>query len=151
MFTGLAAGLLGLLDRRVQGCHQVDGLPRLLLLALGPAVAVPCLRSSPRSALPGRAHLGSTGRAALMDATEIRVRRASDHRGGRPGSSGKRRINAMKALVFTNERGRLLNHQSIDNKKEGNGSRRSWSALIHLGGRPPQVEQLRVQSSLLER
>ncbi|WP_406389664.1 transposase family protein [Streptomyces sp. NBC_00887] len=44
-----------------------------------------------------------------MDATEIRVRRPSAHRGGRRRSiSGKSRINAMKALVVTDERGRPL-------------------------------------------
>ncbi|MBT2452933.1 transposase [Streptomyces sp. ISL-43] len=44
-----------------------------------------------------------------MDATEIRVRRPSAHRGGRGRFvSGKRRINAMKALVVTDQRGRLL-------------------------------------------
>ncbi|GAA1376247.1 transposase family protein [Streptomyces beijiangensis] len=42
------------------------------------------------------AHLGATGQTALMDATEIRVRRPSAHRGGRSRFvSGKSRINAM--------------------------------------------------------
>ncbi|MFF3404414.1 transposase family protein, partial [Streptomyces sp. NPDC002659] len=55
------------------------------------------------------AHLGATGQTALMDATEIRVRRPSAHRGGRSRFvSGKSRINAMKALVLTDERGRSL-------------------------------------------
>lgn len=55
------------------------------------------------------AYLGATGQTALMDATEIRVRRPSAHRGGRSRFiSGKSRINAMKALVITDERGRLL-------------------------------------------
>ncbi len=50
------------------------------------------------------AHLGATGQTALMDATEIRVRRPSAHRGGRSRFvSGKSRNNAMKALVITNE------------------------------------------------
>ncbi|MEV6653994.1 hypothetical protein [Streptomyces sp. NPDC051219] len=44
-----------------------------------------------------------------MDATEIKVRRLSAHRGGRSRFvSGKSRINALKALVLTDERGRLL-------------------------------------------
>ncbi|MBO0916406.1 hypothetical protein [Streptomyces laculatispora] len=47
-------------------------------------------------------HLGATGRTALMDATEIRVRRPGAHRGGRSRFvSGKSRINAMKALIVT--------------------------------------------------
>ncbi|MFJ4866891.1 transposase family protein [Streptomyces sp. NPDC088748] len=55
------------------------------------------------------AHLGATGQTALMDATEIRVRRPSAHRGGRSRFiSGKSRINAMKALIITNKQGRLL-------------------------------------------
>ncbi|MGY4904225.1 hypothetical protein [Streptomyces sp. 900116325] len=35
MFVRLAAGLLGPLHGRVQGCHQVDDLCRLLRFALG--------------------------------------------------------------------------------------------------------------------
>lgn len=55
------------------------------------------------------AHLGATGRTALMDATEIRVRRPSANRGGRSRFIyGKSRINAMKALAFTDDRGQLL-------------------------------------------
>lgn len=43
-------------------------------------------------------HPGATGRTALMDATETRVRRPGAHRGGRSRFiSGKSRINAMKA------------------------------------------------------
>ncbi|MGW1506404.1 transposase family protein [Streptomyces mirabilis] len=54
-------------------------------------------------------YLGATGQTALMDATEIRVRRPSAHRGGRSRFiSGKSRINAMKALVVTDQRGRPL-------------------------------------------
>ncbi|MDX3433952.1 transposase [Streptomyces sp. ME01-18a] len=55
------------------------------------------------------AHLGATGQTALMDATEVRVRRPSAHSGGRNRFiSGKSRINAMKALVVTDQRGRPL-------------------------------------------
>ncbi|MFJ3106827.1 transposase family protein [Streptomyces sp. NPDC086835] len=55
------------------------------------------------------AHLGATGQTALMDATEIRIRRPSAHRGGHSCFiSGKSRINAIKALILTDERGRLL-------------------------------------------
>lgn len=55
------------------------------------------------------AYLGATGQTALMDATEIRVRRPGAHRGGRSRFiSGKSRINAMKALVVTDQRGRPL-------------------------------------------
>jgi DDE superfamily endonuclease/Helix-turn-helix of DDE superfamily endonuclease len=55
------------------------------------------------------AHLGATGQSALMDATEIRVRRPTAHRPGRNRFvSGKSRTNAMKALVLTDPRGRLL-------------------------------------------
>lgn len=44
------------------------------------------------------AHLGASGQTALMDATEIRVRRPWAHRSGRSGYiCGKSRINAMKA------------------------------------------------------
>ncbi|WP_326743248.1 transposase family protein [Streptomyces sp. NBC_01768] len=53
--------------------------------------------------------LGATGRTALMDSTGIRVRRPGAHRGGRSRFiSGKSGINAMKALVITDERGRPL-------------------------------------------
>ncbi|GFH68986.1 MULTISPECIES: transposase [Streptomyces diastaticus group] len=53
--------------------------------------------------------LGATGRTALMDATEIRVRHPGAHLGGRSRFIfGKSRINAMKALVVTDQRGRPL-------------------------------------------
>ncbi|BFV56299.1 transposase family protein [Kitasatospora sp. CMC57] len=55
------------------------------------------------------AHLGATGRTGIIDATEIRVRRPAAHRRGRNRFvSGKSRMNAMKALVVTDDRGRLL-------------------------------------------
>lgn len=55
------------------------------------------------------AYLGVSGRTALMDATEIRVRRPAAGSSGRNRFiSGKSRHNALKALVFTDERGRLL-------------------------------------------
>jgi hypothetical protein len=55
------------------------------------------------------AHLGATCQTALMEAPEIRVRQPSARRGGRSRFiSGKSRINAMKALIPTDERGRLL-------------------------------------------
>ncbi len=50
------------------------------------------------------AYLGATGQTALMDVTEIRVRRLSAHRGGRSRFiSGKSRIDALKALIITNK------------------------------------------------
>ncbi|MBM9624534.1 helix-turn-helix domain-containing protein [Streptomyces zhihengii] len=55
------------------------------------------------------AHRGTTGQTALMDASDIRVRRPSARRGGHSRFiSGKSCINAMEARVFTDERGRLL-------------------------------------------
>ncbi|GAA3082289.1 transposase family protein [Streptomyces olivoverticillatus] len=55
------------------------------------------------------AHIGATGQTAIIDATEIRVRCPA---AGRPGrnrfTSGKSKQNAMKALVLTDTRGRLL-------------------------------------------
>ncbi|MFB7214543.1 transposase family protein [Streptomyces sp. NPDC056255] len=54
-------------------------------------------------------YLGATGQTALMDATEIRIRRPGAHRGRCSRFiSGKSRINAMKALAITDERGRPL-------------------------------------------
>lgn len=55
------------------------------------------------------AYLGASGQTAIMDATEVRVRRpqAGDPARSRF-TSGKSRSNAVKALVFTDERGRLL-------------------------------------------
>ncbi|MFD7732210.1 transposase family protein [Kitasatospora phosalacinea] len=55
------------------------------------------------------AHLGATGRTGTIDATEIRVRRPAAHRHGRNRFVlGKSLTNAMKALVVTDDRGRLL-------------------------------------------
>lgn len=55
------------------------------------------------------AHLDSVRRTALMDATEIRVRRPSAKRAGRQQFvSGKSRQNAMKALVITDGQGHML-------------------------------------------
>ncbi|MBB4944544.1 hypothetical protein F4556_000079 [Kitasatospora gansuensis] len=55
------------------------------------------------------AHLGTTGQTGIIDATEIRVRRLAAHCGGRSRFvSGKSWLNAMKALVVTDERGRVL-------------------------------------------
>ena len=55
------------------------------------------------------AYLGASGRTALMDATEVRVRRLAAGSDGRDRFvSGKNRQNAVKALVFTDEHGRLL-------------------------------------------
>ena len=55
------------------------------------------------------AYLGATGQSALMDATEVRVRRPA---AGRPGRkrfiSGKTRQNAIKTLLVTDEAGRVL-------------------------------------------
>ncbi|WP_327122029.1 transposase family protein [Streptomyces sp. NBC_01341] len=53
--------------------------------------------------------LGATNQTALADATEIRVRRLGAQRSGRRRFiSGKSRINATKALVVTDQRGRPL-------------------------------------------
>jgi hypothetical protein len=55
------------------------------------------------------AHLGATGQARIIDATEIRVRRPAAHQPGRARLvSGKTRMNPMKALVVTDARGRIL-------------------------------------------
>ncbi|MGW5354402.1 transposase family protein [Streptomyces sp. NPDC004031] len=55
------------------------------------------------------AHLGAAGQAGIIDATEIRVRRPAAHQPGRARFvSGKSRMNAMKALVVTDARGRIL-------------------------------------------
>ncbi|MFJ8443379.1 transposase family protein [Kitasatospora griseola] len=55
------------------------------------------------------AHLGATGQTGIIDATEIRVRRPAANRPGRSRFvSGKSRMNAMKALVVTDDRGRML-------------------------------------------
>ncbi|MFJ1790941.1 transposase family protein [Kitasatospora griseola] len=55
------------------------------------------------------AHLGATGQTGIIDATGIRVRRPAAHRAGRNRFvSGKSRMNAMKALVVTDARGRVL-------------------------------------------
>jgi hypothetical protein len=55
------------------------------------------------------AHLDSVRHTALMDATEIRVRRPTVKRAGRHQFvSGKTRQNAMKGLVVTDARGRIL-------------------------------------------
>jgi DDE superfamily endonuclease len=55
------------------------------------------------------AYLGATGQSALMDATEVRVRRPA---AGKPGRkrfiSGKSRQNAIKTLLVTDEAGRVL-------------------------------------------
>lgn len=55
------------------------------------------------------AYLDAVPQTALMDATEIRVRRPTRHRAGRHQFiSGKSRQNAMKALVITDAQGRVL-------------------------------------------
>lgn len=55
------------------------------------------------------AYLDHVRATALMDATEIRVRRPSAKRAGRQQFvSGKSRTNAVKALVITDAQGRLL-------------------------------------------
>nr|AGS49562.1 mobile element protein [uncultured bacterium esnapd9] len=55
------------------------------------------------------AYLDQVRTAALMDATEIRVRRPTVKRAGRQRFvSGKSRTNAVKALVITDVQGRLL-------------------------------------------
>ncbi|MEE4543693.1 transposase family protein [Streptomyces sp. V4-01] len=55
------------------------------------------------------AYLGATGPTGIIDATEIQVRRPAAHQPGRARFiSGKSRMNAMKALVVTDARGRIL-------------------------------------------
>ncbi|MWA16176.1 transposase [Streptomyces sp. BA2] len=54
-------------------------------------------------------HLGSSGQSAIIDATEIRVRRPSQGTNGRDRYvSGKSKQNAVKVLVVTDTQGRLL-------------------------------------------
>ncbi|MEV4442813.1 transposase family protein [Streptomyces sp. NPDC049577] len=54
-------------------------------------------------------HLGSSGRRAILDATEIRVRRPAQGTAGRDRfTSGKSKQNAVKAMVLTDAEGRLL-------------------------------------------
>lgn len=55
------------------------------------------------------AYLDAVPQTALMDATEIRVRRPSDRRAGRHQFiSGKARQNSIKALIVTDAAGRVL-------------------------------------------
>ncbi|MGW4696003.1 transposase family protein [Kitasatospora cineracea] len=55
------------------------------------------------------AHLGTTGRTGITAAAEIRVRRPAAHRPGRNRFvSGRSRMNTMRALVVTDDRGRVL-------------------------------------------
>ncbi|MFF4384371.1 hypothetical protein [Kitasatospora sp. NPDC001547] len=55
------------------------------------------------------AHLGATGQTGIIDATEIRVRRPAANQPGRSRYvPGKTRMNVMKALVVTDDRGRVL-------------------------------------------
>lgn len=55
------------------------------------------------------AHLDAVPQTALMDATEVKVRRPTAKRAGRHRFiSGKSRQNAMKALMVTDARGRVL-------------------------------------------
>lgn len=54
-------------------------------------------------------HLGETGRTGIIDGTEIRVRRPAVGRKDRDKFiSGKNKQNAVKAMVLTDEQGRLL-------------------------------------------
>ncbi|MBP2403477.1 hypothetical protein JO379_002946 [Streptomyces syringium] len=54
-------------------------------------------------------YLGASGRAAIIDATEVRVRRPAAGTAGRDRYvSGKSKQNAVKLLVVTDARGRLL-------------------------------------------
>ncbi|XQE84784.1 transposase family protein [Streptomyces microflavus] len=54
-------------------------------------------------------HLGETGGTGIIDGTEIRVRRPAVGRKDRDKFiSGKNKQNAVKAMVLTNEQGRLL-------------------------------------------
>ncbi|MEV4928102.1 transposase family protein [Streptomyces roseoverticillatus] len=54
-------------------------------------------------------HLGESGKTAILDATEIRVRRPAQGTAGRDRFiSGKSKQNAVKAMVLTNAEGRLL-------------------------------------------
>jgi DDE superfamily endonuclease/Helix-turn-helix of DDE superfamily endonuclease len=55
------------------------------------------------------AYLGARPQVALIDATEVRVRRPAAHKPGRKRFvSGKARANTVKALVITGHTGRLL-------------------------------------------
>ncbi|MEU2390433.1 transposase family protein [Streptomyces sp. NPDC007369] len=54
-------------------------------------------------------HLGATGRTGIIDGTEIRVRRPAVGRRDRDKfSSGKSKQNAVKAMVVTDQDGRVL-------------------------------------------
>ncbi|WP_202541615.1 transposase family protein, partial [Streptomyces sp. SID3915] len=54
-------------------------------------------------------HLGETGKTGIIDGTEIRVRRPAVSRKDRDKFiSGKNKQNAVKAMVLTDEQGRLL-------------------------------------------
>ncbi|MEV0026642.1 transposase family protein [Streptomyces atroolivaceus] len=54
-------------------------------------------------------HLGQAGKTGIIDGTEIRVRRPAVGRKDRDRFiSGKNKQNAVKAMVFTDEDGRLL-------------------------------------------
>jgi hypothetical protein len=55
------------------------------------------------------AHLGTSGQTAILDATEIRVRRPAAGQADRDVfTSGKSKQNSVKAMVLTDDAGRLL-------------------------------------------
>ncbi|MFF4283403.1 transposase family protein [Streptomyces kronopolitis] len=54
-------------------------------------------------------HLGATGKTGIIDGTEIRVRRpATGRRDRETFISGKSKQNAIKAMVVTDDEGRVL-------------------------------------------
>ncbi|MFD4322704.1 transposase family protein [Streptomyces sp. NPDC058548] len=71
------------------------------------------MRRRPRRAAadPGRVvdHLGASGQTGIVDGTEIRVRRPAAGRKDRDRSiSGKNKQNAVKSMVVTDIKGRVL-------------------------------------------
>ncbi|MFD5872176.1 transposase family protein [Streptomyces sp. NPDC060322] len=66
-------------------------------------------RRAPRTLAEVVDHLGRAGKTGIIDGTEIRVRRPAVGRKDRDKFiSGKNKQNAVKAMVFTDEDGRLL-------------------------------------------
>jgi hypothetical protein len=89
------------------------------------------------------AYLGACPQTAIMDATEIRVRRPA---AGRPGRdryvSGKSKQNAVKALVITDHSGRLLFCGETRPGSTADISQARQAGLVELLAHHPSVELL---------
>ncbi|MFE7369192.1 transposase family protein [Streptomyces anulatus] len=112
-------------------------------------------------------HLGETGKTGIIDGTEIRVRRPAVGRNDRDKFiSGKNKQNAVKAMVLTDEQGRLLfcsptRPGSCERRRKAHSSRRirvehgiahleNWRALArHLGRRERMDDTVQAFAGLL--